>query len=152
MILNFFYNLKKYCQYLMKVGFKELLADTLILICIVILAGFAFIPVGLVADIIRSFFNVSSNLNNTVVEVFNIIVLICKIVCAVLAFIWLFNYRYNYKAGDVTPVDGVEGVKLDKAKGSEPKKEEKKSSEVKKEEKETEEKMELPKEAKKEEK
>lgn len=126
MINNFFKNVKEYAKYLMKVDFKALFANTVILLCIIVIAAFVYIPVGIVEDLIRSFLEVTFGMSGVIVAIYSWIFKVIGAACSILAFMWLFNYRFNYVENEVT----------DPFNGSVPKKE------VKKEEKEE---MDLPK-------
>ena len=55
MIKKFAGNFKKYFDYIMTVNFGDLFINVLILLCIVLLSTFVFVPIGLIESLIRDF-------------------------------------------------------------------------------------------------
>ena len=94
-IKEFGKNFKSYVDYLMTVNFKELLVNVLILICIIILSLFVFIPVGIVQELIRSFIVVYASFSDLGLQIFNWIFLLISVICSVLLFGYLFNRRFS---------------------------------------------------------
>ncbi len=106
-IVNFFKNAKEYGKYLMKVDFKALFANTIILICILIIAAFAYVPVGMIEDLVRSFIVVFVPMTGVFALLFTWVFRVIGACCSIYLFMWLFNYRYNYVENDVTdPMNG----------------------------------------------
>lgn len=106
-ITNFFKNAKEYGKYLMKVDFKALFANTVILICLLIIAAFAYIPVGILEDLIRSFIIVFTSMSGVFALLYTWLFRVIGACCSIYLFMWLFNYRYNYMENDVTdPMNG----------------------------------------------
>ncbi len=95
MVKNFIVNLKKYVDYLMKVNFKELFVNVVILFCILVLAAFVYVPVGLVQELVRSFIVIFISFTEVSVKLFNWSFNLISLVLAVLAFIYLFNKRFS---------------------------------------------------------
>lgn len=95
MIKNFIANLKSYVNYLMKVNFKELFVNVVILFCILVLAAFVYIPVGLVQELIRSFVVIFVSFTELSVKLFNWSFSFISLILAVVAFIYLFNKRFS---------------------------------------------------------
>ena len=95
MLKTFIKTLKEYVNYLMKVDFKELFANTVILVCILILAAFVYIPVGIVQDLIRNLLTIFINLNGIIGLIYTWTFSVIGAIVAILAFIYLFNKRYE---------------------------------------------------------
>ena len=113
-IVNFFKNIKDFGKYLMKVDFKALFANTIILLCMLIIAAFAYIPVGIIEDLIRSFIVVFAPFGGVFELLYSWIFKVIGALCSIYAFMWLFNFRYNYIENDVT--DPFNGSIVKKAK------------------------------------
>lgn len=92
---KFLKNLKQYVDYIMKVNFKDLLINIVILGCIVLLSIFVYLPVGLIEDLIRSFIVVWMPLEGTGAVLFTWTFSLISFICAVIAFIYLFNKRFE---------------------------------------------------------
>ena len=118
-IVNFFKNLKEYGKYLMKVDFKALFANTIILICMLIISAFAYIPVGIVEDLVRSLITVAVTLDGVAALLFTWVFKVLGALCSIYVFMWLFNYRYNYVENDVTDPFNGSIAKKEKAKAAE---------------------------------
>ncbi len=101
-IVNFFKNLKPYGKYIMKVDFKSLFANTIILLCMMIIAAFAYVPVGIVEDLIRSIIVIAISFDGVFALIFAWIFRLIGALCSIYVFMWLFNYRFNYIENDVT--------------------------------------------------
>ncbi len=104
-IKNFFPTLKKYVDYLMKVGYKELFVNTVIILCLFVLAAFVYVPIGVLRDFLSDTIQLfAGGLNNTAAQVYYWIFNIISILFSVLVFMWLFNKRFetieNEKAED----------------------------------------------------
>ena len=92
---EFFKNLKEYVAYLMKVDFKELFVNTVILICILALATFVYLPVSLVDDLILSLLTIFIKFSATLAAIYHWIFKLISFVLSVLAFMYLFNMRFK---------------------------------------------------------
>lgn len=106
LLSNFVYNLKMYLKYIVKVGFKELFFDVLILVLMAIIAAFAYIPVGLVGDLVRGFITSFVSLKGVGAALYNWLVLAFQGICSILLFMYLFNNRYDFKNDKVVPIEG----------------------------------------------
>lgn len=95
MFVNFFGNVKKYIDYLMSVNFGELFINVLILICILLLSTFLFVPIGMVETIIRDFINLFGGISNDLSYVYNFVFNIISVILSTLAFIYMFNKRFD---------------------------------------------------------
>ena len=107
MLSNFMYNLKMYLKYIVKVGFKELFFDVLILVLMAVIASFVYVPVGLVQDLIRTLVISFVPLNGVGASIYIWIFLLLKVILSLLAFIYLFNMRYDFKNDKVAPIEGT---------------------------------------------
>ena len=103
---NFMYNLKMYLKYIVKVGFKELFFDVMILVLMAVIAAFAYIPVSLVQDLVRSLIISFIPLNGIGASLFTWVFDLVKAACAIVLFIYLFNMRYDFKNEKVVPIKG----------------------------------------------
>lgn len=95
MFKDFVSNLKKYIDYLMKVNFKELFVNTVILFCILVLAAFVFIPIGIIQDIIRTFIIIFVDFSSVFGLLYNWIFYLFSFICAFFAFVYMFNKRFS---------------------------------------------------------
>ena len=95
MLKKFWKTLKDYVNYLMKVDFKELFINTIILICLVILAAFVYIPIGLVQDLIRNLLSIFINMGGIFGLIYTWLFSLIGAIAAILAFIYLFNKRFD---------------------------------------------------------
>lgn len=92
---NFLRNLKQYINYIMKVNFKDLLVNVVILGCIVLLSVLVYLPVGLIEDLIRSFIVVWMPFEGIPAVLFTWTFSLISFICAVISFIYLFNKRFD---------------------------------------------------------
>lgn len=88
-------NFKKYFDYLMTVNFGDLFINVLILLCIIVLSTFLFIPVGLVESLIRDFILLFVDLPSMVLSIYAWVFTLISTVLAFLAFVYLFNKRFD---------------------------------------------------------
>ncbi len=95
MLKKFKNNFKKYFDYLMSVNFGDLFINVLILICIILLSTFIFIPVGMVESIIRDFINLFGSLPSVFYSIYSWVFTVISTILSVLAFIYLFNKRFD---------------------------------------------------------
>ena len=84
---EFIKNLKEYVSYLMKVDFKELFINTIILVCILALATFVYLILSLLTIFIK--------FSAIVAAIYHWIFKLISFVLAVLAFMYLFNMRFK---------------------------------------------------------
>lgn len=122
----FFKRGKAYIDYLMKVDFKELFVNVVILFCMIVLSAFMFIPVGIVQDVIRSFIQVFGNLPITIALLYDWIFYLLSFIFSIIAFVYLFNKRFEDL--DAFKKQVKEGSKKDKD-GKSVKKDDKKDDE-----------------------
>lgn len=124
-IKDFFSNLKEYIKYLMKVDFKELFVNTVILVCLVVLAAFAYIPISVIQDLIYKFIQIFVSVGLIFGQLYNWIFQILSFIVALFAFMILFNMRFadikNKKSENKVVVkkngsDKTEELELPKAK------------------------------------
>lgn len=94
-IKNFFPTLKKYVDYLMNVGYKDLFINTIIIFCLILLAAFVYVPVGLLQDLILTTIQLFINLSGIFSKIYFWLFHVLSAVCAVLVFMWLFNRRFE---------------------------------------------------------
>ena len=109
---EFVYNFKMYCKYLMKVGFKELLIDFLILLLIVAIASFAYVPTYMLHDLVRSVISSFVTFEKVGSTIFDAIFKVIGGLCCLSLFAYLFNQRYDFKNDKVVPIEG--SVTLDR--------------------------------------
>ena len=95
MFKKFGTNAKKYCDYLMTVNFTDLFINDLILICILVLSSFVFMPVGLLKTLIRDFILLFMDVNGTILSVYDWIFTLISTVLTIVAFIYMFNKRFE---------------------------------------------------------
>ncbi len=88
-------NFKKYIDYLMTVNFGELFINVLILLCIIVLSTFIFVPVGLIESLIRDFLSLFITLPSAVLSVYAWVFTLISTVLSFLAFVYLFNKRFE---------------------------------------------------------
>lgn len=92
---KFLKNLKQYINYIMKVSFKDLLINVVILCCIVLLSVLVYLPVGIIEDLIRSFIVVWIHFEGVPAVLFTWTFKLISFICAVITFIYLFNKRFD---------------------------------------------------------
>ena len=95
MLKKFKNNFKKYFDYLMTVNFGELFINVLILLCIILLSTFVFIPVGLIESLIRDFIILFVALPTLVLSIYSWIFNLISTILTLLVFIYLFNKRFD---------------------------------------------------------
>ena len=92
---EFFKNLKEFVQYLMKVNFKELFVNTIILVCILVLSTFVYVPIELVDRLIFDFIKIFGTMPGIVAQIYHWIFHLISFICALFAFMYLFNLRFK---------------------------------------------------------
>ena len=95
MFKKFISNVKNYVNYLMTVNFGELFINVLILLCILVLSTFVFVPVGLVQSLIRDFILLFGSMSNLFLSIFDWVFTLISTVLAATAFIYMFNKRFD---------------------------------------------------------
>ncbi len=111
-IKDFFPTLKKYVDYLMNVGYKDLFINTVVIFCLILLAAFIYVPIGLLQDVISSTIQLLGGMSGIVSRIYYWIFNILSAVCAVLIFMWLFNKRFEHVEKQVQEkTDGKNEVK-----------------------------------------
>lgn len=95
LLKDFIKNLKSYVNYLMSVNFKDLFINTVIILCIVVLSGIVYVPIGIVEDLIRSFVLIFGSLSGKVAMVYNWSFDLISAVCFIITFMFLFNKRFE---------------------------------------------------------
>ena len=108
---NFLYNAKMYIKYITKVGFGELFLDVLILLLIAVLASFAYVPVAMIEDILRSIITSFVSFNTVSASLFNALFRIVGACSTITLFVYLFNQRYDFKNEEVVPIKGTYTLK-----------------------------------------
>ncbi len=93
MFKEFGKNFKKYFDYLMTVNFKELFVNTVILLLILVLAAFVFMPLGLIQDLVRNAITMTTEFTGKGDEIFNFVFRLIGTIGFFLSFIYLFNRR-----------------------------------------------------------
>jgi len=95
MLKDFLKNLKNYINYIMKLGFGELFVQFLILLIIVVISCFIYIPIQLIQDLLLSLIVLFVDGNSVVISVYNILFKVISTACILLCFVYLFNKRYS---------------------------------------------------------
>lgn len=95
MFKDFFSNIKRYIDYLMKVDFKELFVNTIILICIILLASLVYLPIGIIQDLIRSIIVIYARFTGNSSLLFEWFFNLLSAICAFVAFVYMFNKRFE---------------------------------------------------------
>ena len=130
MFKKFISNVKNYVNYLMTVNFGELFINVLILLCILVLSTFVFVPVGLVQSLIRDFILLFGSMSNLFLSIFDWVFTLISTVLAATAFIYMFNKRFddldllkkqinNKQVKEVEPKNEEEKIELPKEKETE---------------------------------
>ena len=86
---------KNYIDYIMKLGFSELLVNFIELIILVAISLLVMFPVSAVKVILYSFVSLFTKTNQTVYLIYNIVFLIINAVISLALFIYMFNKRYE---------------------------------------------------------
>ncbi len=125
MFKDFLYNLKMYFKFVAKLGFKDLFINILILLLLVVLGAFAYIPIGLVQDLIRSLVSTFVSFNPTSGAIYDWVFAIIAAICSIMLFAYLFNNRFDFRNKKVVPVEGTHHFerKEEEKKQEEPKEE-----------------------------
>ena len=130
LLKDFIYNLKMYFKFVAKLGFKDLFINLLILLLLIVLGAFAYIPVGLVADLIRTFIQSFVAFNTISGAIYSWFFGVVSAVCSILLFAYLFNNRFDFKNDKVVPVEGTYHFERKEETKEEPKKEYKKEEDL----------------------
>jgi predicted tellurium resistance membrane protein TerC len=114
----------------MTINFGELFINVLILLCILVLSTFVFVPVGLVQSLIRDFILLFGSMSNLFLSIFDWVFTLISTVLAATAFIYMFNKRFddldllkkqinNKQVKEVEPKKEEEKIELPKEKETE---------------------------------
>ncbi len=95
LVKNFIKTLKDYIEYLMKVGYKELFINTVIIFCLFILSSFVYIPISVVQDLIKDTLQLFAGFGETFDAIFYWVFKVISAISAVLIFMNLFNKRFD---------------------------------------------------------
>lgn len=93
-LIDFIKNGKKYLEYLMKLGFKDLFVNFIEIIMLVILACLVYLPVGIISDLIFQIINIFVVDNVYFLKIYDLIFSLISAILAVYLFIYMFNKRY----------------------------------------------------------
>lgn len=93
-VKNFIPTLKKYIDYLMKVGYKDLFINTVIIFCLFALSAFVYIPIGVVKNTISDTIQLLGGMSNIISQIYYWLFNIVSAICAIFVFMWLFNKRF----------------------------------------------------------
>lgn len=94
-LIKFICDFIVYLKYLMSIGFKELLVNVILLICIVLISTLVYVPIGILADLIRSILVTFSKFEGIVVDLLYLFSSIASAICAVWLFLYLFQLRFH---------------------------------------------------------
>jgi len=106
LLKKFIKNFKEYINYLMKVNFKQLFVNTIIILCIVLLSALIYVPVGIIQDLIRSFIVIFVHMVGVPALLFTWIFRVIGALSFVIAFMILFNKRFEDLEAFKNQVDG----------------------------------------------
>ena len=95
MFKNFGVNVKKYVDYLMTVNFVDLFINVIVLVCILLLSLFMFVPVGMVVSLFGDFITFFIEGNVILSKVIQWISSLISTVLALFAFVYMFNKRFE---------------------------------------------------------
>lgn len=95
LLKEFVPTLKKYINYLMKVDFKGLFVNTIIILCLILLAAFVYVPLGIVQDVLNSLLQLFIPLTGTFGLIYSLLFKIIGALLAIIVFIYLFNKRFE---------------------------------------------------------
>lgn len=112
MVKDFLKNGKEYINYLMKVNFKDLFINTIILLCIIVLSSLIYIPIGFLEDLIRSFIVVFTPFSGIPAMLYYWFFKLLEYVSCLIAFMFLFNKRFEDLEAFKEQVNGKEGRKI----------------------------------------
>lgn len=91
---DFIKNGKKYLEYLMKLGFKDLFVNFIEIIMLVILACLVYLPIGIISDLMFQIINIFVVNNAYFLKVYDLIFSLISAILAVYLFVYMFNKRY----------------------------------------------------------
>ena len=95
MFKKFGTNVKKYVDYLMTVNFVDLFINVVVLVCILLLSLFMFVPVGMVSSLLGDFITFFIEGNVIISKVIQWISSLISTVLALFAFVYMFNKRFE---------------------------------------------------------
>lgn len=91
---DFIKNGKKYLEYLMKLGFKDLFVNFIEIIMLVILACLVYLPIGIISDLMFQIINIFVVNNVYFLKIYDLIFSLISAILAVYLFVYMFNKRY----------------------------------------------------------
>lgn len=94
-IEKFIKTLKDYINYLMKVGYKELFANTVVIFCLIVLSAFVYIPIDVVKSFIKDTLLLFAGFGDTFDAIFYWFFNIISALSAIFVFMILFNKRFE---------------------------------------------------------
>ena len=106
LLKEFLKNFKEYINYLMKVNFKDLFINTIIILCIVLLSALIYVPIGIVQDLVRSFVVIFVNMVGVPALLFDWFFRCIGAIAFVIVFMFLFNKRFEDLEAFKKQVDG----------------------------------------------
>ncbi len=95
MFKDFIKNVVSYAKYLMKIDFRELFINVLILFCILALSSFIYVPISVVKDLLFSFISIFGVMPDIAMGIFLFSFNLISAVLSILIFIRLFNMRFD---------------------------------------------------------
>lgn len=117
-------NLKEYLKFIAGLKLGELLVNFAILIVLIVIASFVYIPVSVVFDLVRSFFSIFLQEHVIISSIYTWLIGLTSAVLAFALFIYLFNNRCDSmknngeikKSGEKVKVSNEEEIELPKQK------------------------------------
>lgn len=95
MFKKFGTNVKKYVDYLMTVNFVDLFINVIVLVCILLLSLFMFVPIGMIMSLFGDFIMFFIEGNVLLSKILQWISNLVSTVLSVLAFVYMFNKRFD---------------------------------------------------------
>ena len=95
MLKNFLKTGKKYLDYLMGLGFSELMINILEILGLALLSALVYVPFGVFQDLIYELVRIVFGTSEVVFRWYNILFDVATGVVAIGVFIYLFNRRYS---------------------------------------------------------
>jgi len=95
MLKNFLKTGKKYLDYLMGLGFSELMINILEILGLALLSALVYVPFGVFQDLIYELIRIVLGTSETVFRWYNILFDVVTGLVAIGVFIYLFNKRYS---------------------------------------------------------
>ena len=117
-------NLKEYLKYIAGLKLGELLINFVVLVILIVIASFVYIPVGVVFDLLRSFFTIFFAEHVIISSIYTWCIGLVSAILAFAVFVYLFNNRCESmknngevdKSGKKVKVSSEEELELPKQK------------------------------------